>query len=284
MSKSPKIVRAALGLLVLSACITPKEKKDMQNDLFNVQTRLMSLERTITDTSKEAKTSGDTAAKKVASTQSDMERLSRDIQQIRGDIDALKIGVQTGQLPGAPEGGEPSLAARLQELTDRLQNVELSQEELLAALKKAGLKAGGGKKEGKGDGKDKDRALGSAKDLKDAYDAKHYKQVAEEAPNVLKKASAKDKEQVLFLHAESLFKLGKMREAALKYNDFLDGKPEPKLVPLAKMRIGDCFRHLGDGETAKVYYEELIKEFPDSDEAAKAKERLAGGGGGAEKG
>jgi TolA-binding protein len=46
------------------------------------------------------------------------------------------------------------------------------------------------------------------------------------------------------------------------------------------MRLGDCFRHLGDNETAKLYYEELIRDFPNTDEAAKAKERLAEKGGG----
>jgi TolA-binding protein len=52
------------------------------------------------------------------------------------------------------------------------------------------------------------------------------------------------------------------------------------------MRLGDCFRNLGDAGTAKIYYEELIKEFPNSNEASKAKERLAeiGGGGGTSKG
>jgi TolA-binding protein len=254
--------------------MTPKEKKDMQNDMFNVQTRLLSLERTLTDSTKEAKDTGEGAAKRVASAQADMERLSRDIQQIRGDIDALKVGVSTGRLPGA-DASEQTLGDKLDSMAERLEAVEQSQEELLGALKKAGLNA---------PGKGKDKGVANAKDLQKAFDAKRYKQVTEEAPKLLKKADGKDKEQVMFLHAEALFKLGKMREAALKYNDFLEVKPGDKLVPVAKMRIGDCFRSLGDGETAKVYYEELIKEFPDSDEAAKAKERMAGGASGNEKG
>ena len=273
----PKGMVAVLAFLILaSACVTPKEKKEIQNDIFNVQTRLLSLEHTLTDTTKEARNTGDSAAKRVASAQADMDRFSRDIQQIRGDIDALRVGVTTGRMPGAV-AGEPSLAESLEQIGERLESVEASQEELLDALKKAGLKSGSSKaKEKKG--------IANAKDLQQAYDTKDYKQVAEEAPKLLKKTEGKEKEQVLFLFAESLFKLGKMRDAALKYNDFLETKPSEQLVRTAKFRIGDCFRHLGDGETAKVYYEELIKEFPDSEEAVKAKERLAGNGGGAEKG
>jgi TolA-binding protein len=77
-----------------------------------------------------------------------------------------------------------------------------------------------------------------------------------------------------------------MRIAALKYNEFLESNPPKNYLPLVKMRLGDCFRNLGDAGTAKIYYEELIKEFPNSNEASKAKERLAeiGGGGGTSKG
>lgn len=270
------LAASVLAVFVLGACITPKEKKEMQNDLFNVQTRLLSLERNVTDTTKEARSTGDSAAKRVASTQADMERMSREIQQIHGDIDALRIGVTTGSMPGAPED-ESSVGAQLTTIAERLQAVEEAQEELLEALKKAGLKGSSAKATTK-------KGIANVKEMQKAFDAKHYKQITEEGPKVVKGAEGKDKEQGLFLLAESLFKLGKMREAALKYSDFLETKPDDKLLPLAKMRLGDCFRHLGDGETARVYYEELVKEFPDSDEAAKAKERLADGGNGAEKG
>lgn len=273
-----QVCRALALSLVLSACITPKEKKDMQNDMFTMQTRLLSLERSLTDTSKEAKNTGESAAKRVASAQADVERTNRDIQQMKGEIDALKVGVTTGRMPGSNEEG--TVGDQLQQLTERVEAIEQSQEELMQALKKAGLNTG--KSKAKDKDKDDKKTIASAKDLQQAYDAKHFKQVLEEAPKILKKADGKDKQVVIFLQAESLFKLGKMREAALKYNDYLETKPNEKQIPLTKMRIGDCFRHLGDAETAKVYYEELIKEFPDSAEATKAKERLAGGS--AEKG
>jgi TolA-binding protein len=51
------------------------------------------------------------------------------------------------------------------------------------------------------------------------------------------------------------------------------------------MRIGDCFKNLGDDTTARLYYEELIKEYPKSEEASKARESLAKlGKGGKDKG
>ena len=65
-----------------------------------------------------------------------------------------------------------------------------------------------------------------------------------------------------YLYAESLFKLGNLKDAAIEFHDFLDSKPPVKYLPHAKMRMGDCYRHLGDKETASIYYEELITEFP----------------------
>lgn len=264
------IHRIMLGLVILSlgACVTPSEKRGMQNDIFNVQTRLLNLERQLSDTGKEAKTSSETTQKSVASTQANLDRITRELQQLHGDVDALRIGVVTGKLPGA-ESQEGSVADTLAKLAERLDAIEQSQEELLQALKKAGLK----------NSTKKPKALSNAGDLQSAFDDKKYKQVVDEGPKVLKDAKDGDKEQVRFLLAESYFKLGRMREAALKYNDFIDSKPTNKYLPLAKMRIGDCFRNLGDASTARVYYEELIKEFPNSEEAAKAKERLAGDSG-----
>ncbi len=275
---APQLLRwsAAVFSLAVSmpGCITPREKKDMQNDVFNVQTRLLTLERQVTDANKDLRNTGESAAKRVASAQSDLDRVYRELQQMRGEIDALRIGVTTGQMPGAAAGEGSSVAASLSQLSERMEAVEQSQEELLEALKKAGVK---GQKKAK-------KSIASVDELQAAFDDKHFKQVVEDAPKLTKEGSAGEKEQARFLLAEAYYKLGKMREAALRYNDFIDAKPSAKFLPLAKMRIGDCFRNLGDVATAKVYYEELIKEFPKSDEAAKAKERLAGGASESDKG
>ena len=40
------------------------------------------------------------------------------------------------------------------------------------------------------------------------------------------------------------------------------------------MRMGDCFRHLGEYSTARLYYSELIEEFPRTTEAERARQRI----------
>ena len=263
----------SLSTLVLaaafSACITPSEKHGMKDDIFNVQTRLLNLERLLADTSKDAKTSGDSATRRIASTQSELERLSHEMQQVHGEIDALKVGVSTGQMPGVdPATQEHSVAATMAKLSERLDAIETSQQELLDVIKKAGQKGAGAKK------KDS-KAIADADELQKAYDKHRYKQIVEDAPKLTRVGAAKDRELARFLLASSEFKLGNFQEAALKFSDFLESKPAEKFLPEAKLRLGDCFHRLGDNATARVYYAEVVKEFPASQEAAKATEHIA---------
>lgn len=251
-------------LMLLTSCITPSEKRQLKGDLFSAQTRILTLEKQINDTSKEAKHSGASNVKKIASTQADMDRLVRDIQLLKGEIDTLKNALRTGVVPG--EEGGVAEGVTLQSLAERVESVEQAQVELLEALGKAGIKKG-----------KKATRVGAAstKELQEAFDAKKFKSVIEDAAEVIKKESGESKSEAKYLWAEAYFKLGKMRDAALKYNDLLDSKPSKEMTATVKMRLGDCFRNLGDNATAKIYYEELISDFPSSDEAEKAKERLA---------
>ena len=256
--------------LWFSACITPSEKHGMKDDIYNAQMRLLNLERLLADSTKDAKSTGESATKRIASTQTELDRLSRELQIVRGDIDTLRVGVTTGQLPGADQATqERSVANLLAKLSERVAALESAQEELVEALKKAGVKSGK-KKESH-----KSASVTDVVELQKAFDDKRYKQVTEDGPKLPKSATVEESEQLQYLIAESHFRLGNIREAALKFNDFVDSKPSPKFLPVAKLRLGECFRRLGDAATANIYYEELVKEFPQSEEAAKAKERLA---------
>lgn len=287
MPSSRPIITALSFVFLASACITPSEKKQMKDDLFNAQTRLLNLERLLADNSKEGKSNSEAAIKRIAGTQAELERIGTELQKLHGDIDELRVGVTSGQLPGVdPAQQENSVAAQLAKISERMTAVEQAQEELLDAIHKAGVKgskkkdqnrdAGGAEKGGK--------SASNAQELQRAFDDKYFKQVTEDGERLLKENGTKDKETVRFLVAESYFKQGKFREAALNYGEFLEKKPPKKLVATAKMHIADAFKKLGDTSTANVYYEELIKEFPNSSEAEHAKERLAGGKSAASKG
>ncbi len=246
---------------LLFGCFTPSEKKQMRKDMFDMQTRLLQLEGQLNGDKKAVGES----TKRLASTNSQLDKINLDLQRIRGELDTLRVGVVTGQLPGTEGIQEGSIAANVADMSTRVEALESSMEEILSAIQKAGIKKKTSKR----------KSVSGIKSLQAAFDKKQFKYVAEDAPGVLKNTKSSDKDDVLFLYAESLYKLGKLRDAALKYNDLLDSKPEKKYMAKAKLRMGDCFRHLGDKVTAKLYYEELISEFPDAEEAGTAKDRLS---------
>ena len=204
-------------------------------------------------------------SRNLATTGTQIEKLKMEIQKLRGEIDTLRVGVVTGQLPGQESAQEGSVAQSIAGIDERLNAVEEQQKTLISAIEKAGVKKS--KKKSR-------KPIRSLKALNASFKAKHYKHIAIDAPALLRKSkSSRDKEEVLYLYAESLYKLGRLRDAALKYNEYLEGKPEEHIAH-AKMRLGDCFRHMGDRDTAKIYYEELVSKHPRTAEAEKARERL----------
>ncbi len=260
-------IPAVLGLLA-AGCVTPGEKKEIKQDLFNLQTRTIQLENLLRDREADLRSTGDAANKRIASTATEMDRLQHEIQVLQGEIDALKVGVRTGALPGSnPE--EESVAQTLSAIVTRLEAVEGSQAEILESLEKLR-----GRKNTGAAAKPAAGATASDGSIDKDFAAKNYQAVADQAPNELKATTNKSKQQkLLYYYAESLFHLKKTRDAALKFNEYLESGGT-KYAAQAKLRLGDCFVSLGDSATAKLYYEELVKEFPGTAEAKRAQQAL----------
>jgi len=263
MRMIPIFILFASFASLASGCMTPGEKREMKKDLVEANARILQLEQMLNTSTK----GGAEANKRVANTAAQLDILNRELQKVRGEIGILRIGVLTGQMPGlSEESAENSIASNLATIGGRVSELETAQEELLEAIKAAGVKKKSTKSK---------KSLTSVNNLEEAFEKKQYSYVVEDAPTILKKVSGGDKEQTMYLYAESLYKLGKVRDAALKFNEFIESRPSTKYLPEAKLRMGDSFRHLGDKDTAKLYYNELIREFPDSKEATAAKEKMA---------
>jgi TolA-binding protein len=262
--------KIAIALIAfLSGCITPQREREMRNEIFNLQTRLMELERAAREKGEALSSSSEQANQRIASTSSQLDKLHRDLAKINGEIDALKIGVTTGKLPGT-DPAEESIATAILDIQQRLGAIEEKQKELEEAL---ASKSSGAKSPAKTAGKDE--AGPSNKSVRAAFKAKNFQQVIESGPEVISKT--KDKKvrlEMIYYLAESYFKTGKLRDSALKFNEFVDGGGSGEQLPFAKMRLGDCFRGLGDNATAKLYYEDVVKNHSRAPEAERSKQRL----------
>lgn len=261
----------------LTSCFTPQKEKAIREDIFTLQTRVIELENQLNEKGKTLKTNDDAATRRIASTASEIERLTVELQRMRGDIDALKVGVKTGAMPGQ-DPAEPTVAAAIAALTQRLDAVEATQQDLAKGRSSRPTTSTAGAAAAK----TPIQTGPNVASLRAAFEAKKYTQVTDDAPKVMARGnlSKSNKEWTVFYEAESLYKLGKLRESALKFNELMDLKPADKeMNAQARLRMGDCFRHLGDASTSKLYYQELIKLYPNSQQASSAKEHLSEVGG-----
>lgn len=260
------------NIFLIASCVTMQQKKDMDDRLYNLQTRLLQLESNLANSRMADIKAGDVHHKTLASTSSDVERLGLEVKRVKGDIDALKVGVQTGQMPGQEAQPEGSIGSQLAEIRSRLDAVENQQKEILVSLD------GNSSSLSKKIHDKKENSAGSVNadtdSLQTAFDRKHYKEVVEDAPAVLKKSKGKDRMQVLMIYGESLMKLGHPKEAALQFNELIELKPAEKQMALAKLRLGDAFKAMGDKDTSKLFYDEVASKYAGTPEGDKAKRAL----------
>lgn len=264
MSSLFRFISLSLCITALQSCVTPQEERRIKEDIARLQTQLAYMQDDVEKTGSSIKTD---ASKKTASINTKIEKFNLELQKMKGDLDTLRVGVITGELPGTGAENENSIAKTIAQMLERIDAIEKNQEKILDAIEEAGKKSKKSKKT-------RERAkLTSLKALQRAFDKKQYLYIVEDAKPVIKKNSNKAKHEAQYLYAESLYKLGRLRPAALGFNDFLEMKPKNHLAH-AKLRLGDCFRHLGDRATAKLYYDELLNNHKDTAEAKLAMDRI----------
>jgi len=62
--------------------------------------------------------------------------------------------------------------------------------------------------------------------------------------------------------------------AVLRFQEVIDSNKKSKWAPWAMLRQGEAFDAQGQKDNAELFYEELVKKWPDSDAAKEAKEKL----------
>lgn len=264
----PYLKHLALGawLVAGAACMSTKDGEQLQSNVFEVQKRLLELEHIMVAEGQKVKKAGDHTTKKVASASAQIDEIHAEITRLRGEVDAVRVGVQRGEMPGVVASDEEeSIASRIRTLQERLTVVETAQLEMLDLLH--GMT--------KDDKIKKRDAMTSIKAFRQALDAKQYRHISEDAPAALKKLSGKSHSELAFILAESLYKLGRLRDAALQFNELLANPDLAHLKAKMHMRLGDSFRHLGDFKAAIAFYSDLLESYPDSEEAKYAKEHVA---------
>jgi TolA-binding protein len=251
------------SVLFVSGC-SSSGRTTQEENLYRVQKRLLDLERKVNeDVLGKQKREG---ARRQAQGDEKIDQLSNDLNMIRGDVDELRIGVTMGEMPGTPQGND-SLAKSVQALSVRLQEIEHRQLEMLELLDKA---------KAKGLAKQKEASLKTFAQVRKSFEEKKYQAITHSADVLLAGKALKPEErgEVKRYLAESHFALGKYRDAALEFNQLLVVPGMEIHLPEFKLRLGDCFRNLGDAKAALIFYREILRDHPQSKESSAAKAQV----------
>jgi TolA-binding protein len=82
--------------------------------------------------------------------------------------------------------------------------------------------------------------------------------------------------EFLYRYAETWFAEGLYEQAGLRYQKVVDQAKDSSWSAWAMVRQGECFQHLGNSEGARFFWEDVIRNYSDS-EAAKLAESLLKG-------
>lgn len=271
-----KLMKILFSLSFLTSCMTFKAEKEMRDDIFKLQTRLLEVEGNLEKDQEGMSQKTTTATRGVASVSASVDALEREIQRLKGEVDTLKYALSNGSMPGGGDENEQSIFSKVTTIEERIGKIEQTQKDILDLVSKKKFSSNS-KKAGSKYALKNQNGLATLSQARKAFKDRKYAYLKRDVPELRKKMTKKSSVFELdYMYAESLFKLGSIKDAVLKYNDLIDSNPPSKYLLPAKMRMGDCYRYLGEAEMATIYYEEVVAEYPKSNEAAKAKERLVG--------
>jgi tetratricopeptide (TPR) repeat protein len=253
-----------LALNVLNGCYSESIEL-LHARQFELRTQIIALKKQEKNNLK--KTSKQN--KNVAGLHSNLDEFSEQIHRIDGQIDTIKKGFELGRLPDASDN-DFSIDSRIRGLDKRLLLVEETQGEILRLLET--IEQNSSKKTKRS----KRHKISSLKEAEEAFKQKRYIHIIRDLPKALDSSKTKGKTDLSYYYAQSLFKVGRIHQAALAFKDIEDSKKfsSEHKKRMIKLRLGDCFRHLGDNKTALVYYTELLDKYPSSKEAGYAKDYL----------
>jgi len=75
---------------------------------------------------------------------------------------------------------------------------------------------------------------------------------------------------------ETYYSEKKYDQAILEFQEIIKNYPDKEKVPAAELKQGMAFKELGDLKSARYLFKKVIDDFPASDEAKLAKEKLKG--------
>jgi len=255
---------------MLSACA-------WQRDVDTLNRRVYSLEKTSDTLSNQAeeeqtryKEDQEDTRGRHASLHTDMDDVRGEILQLRGQLEETQYQIQRMQ---AGEQGLKRLEKMVQTSQDRIVRIE----EYLGLEPSEKLAPAGTDQEEPLDGAEiretPEELYRRAKELFDQGEYENARELFRSFVNQFPKSKLADNAQ--FWIGEIYYREKWYEKAILEYQKVIENYPRGSKTPGALLKQGFAFVNLNDKANARLILKELIRKFPDSNEAGVAKNKLA---------
>jgi len=273
MELKQKCLIAAL-LLMASGCATKDDLIPLQRDMDEMKNRLFSMGKDLGSVKTETK---EVTEKGVQNMQKDLDNLRRTTADMQAALDSAKVDMQSlaGKVDDLTVAGKKPLdelafqkeetGRRLTAIEERSGKLEQALEELRKAISEVSAKAQAAAATPDAiynQGRDAFKAgdLAKARELFGRFLEQHPSH--ELAPNAR------------YWLGETYYSDKKYEQAILEYQQVIKDFPGKEKVPAAMLKQALAFRELGDAKSARFILKKLTEDFPLSDEANLAKEKL----------
>lgn len=288
-----------LMMVVLPGCVAFESVSRLKEQLFTLDNRLRALETQATDIQQALKQKDSASHRGFEITASLGEQLNEHQQQIRilaGDLSEFKkilgttdltptdvmdqlydgsviselenLQARTFSLKESVDKSLDALDDSIQQLTQRIEATENS-------LKQISVSSPISDSSPSSPSAQSSQPFTTLAQAKAAFEKKQYRKLVREIPELIKKMSRSSSHELLrYYLCECHYLLGDLEEAIISCDDFLKSSPtQSRYISRAKLRLGDSYRHLGKPEVSKLYYDDVIREFPGSKDAQTATAR-----------
>ena len=260
------------ALLLLASCTVTERQVRQEQEIGNLQDRIVRLERAVDELrrapARAAETEPPEQAQRLAELGQRVEALDGQVRELLGRVDALEN--RPAPAPAAPSPEIPRLERRLADLAARVAALESRPAAPTPAPAPAPApQARAPAPEPKVSARELyDRAYSLYKQGKyeDAREA--FRRFAERYP----KTDLTD--NAYFWIGETYYDQQQYEKAILAYDKVVQGFPNGDKVPSALLKQAFAFDAIGDPVDARILLKKLLREHPSSEQAAIARKKL----------
>ncbi len=271
----------AFSWVWLWSCVTPQQMELIERE----QRRLRSESTNSVSENASIRKEIDSVRSSLADTRANLQQVQRDMNALKEKIEEARYQTDRRLGQSSQEGDQrvKDLEGRLAKIGEDLKALTARQEELRSPQEPQKGQPAQGQTPPEGGGEFvREKVTGESEAVRRDYEAasrlleqKDYRGSINRFKEFLKKYPKSDyADNAQYWIGECYYALREFDQAILEFDTVRRNYPKGDKVPAALLKQGFAFAELGDKVDARLILQELINRYPQSSEAARAKQKL----------